>query len=95
MKARPVELSSRMGRIFWYSGEPYQRFGRLASYKKADLVNSLLWFFDSARAAAEPTPAQRRASEWLPDVMRFPAVDPDASARAEEEAAIAPWADAA
>ena len=26
MKARPVELSSRIGRIFWYSGELYQRF---------------------------------------------------------------------
>jgi hypothetical protein len=26
MKARPVELSSRPGRIFWYSGELYQRF---------------------------------------------------------------------
>src|SRR5262249_39040830 len=26
MKARPVELSSRPGRIFWYSGEFYQRF---------------------------------------------------------------------
>ncbi len=26
MKARLVELSSRPGRIFWYSGELYQRF---------------------------------------------------------------------
>lgn len=26
MMARPVELSSHMGRIFWYSGELYQRF---------------------------------------------------------------------
>jgi hypothetical protein len=26
MKTRPVELSSRIGRIFWYSGELYQRF---------------------------------------------------------------------
>ena len=25
MKARPVELSSRPGRIFWYFGESYQR----------------------------------------------------------------------
>ena len=36
--------------------------GRLASYKKADLVNSLIRHFDSARAAAEPTPAQREGA---------------------------------
>ena len=69
--------------------------GRVASYKKAELVNSLLWYFDTARAAATPTPAQEKAREWLPDAMRFPAVDPDASAEAEDEAEIAPWADAA
>ena len=39
--------------------------GRVASYKKAELVNSLIWYFDSARAAAEPTPAQQKAREWL------------------------------
>ena len=69
--------------------------GRLASYKKAELVQSLLWYFETARTAATPTPAQQRAREWVPDVMRFPAVDPDASAEAEEESAVAPWADAA
>jgi ParB family chromosome partitioning protein len=69
--------------------------GRVASYKKAELVNSLLWYFDTARAAATPTPAQQKAREWLPDAMRFPAVDPDASAGAENESALAPWADAA
>jgi ParB family transcriptional regulator, chromosome partitioning protein len=69
--------------------------GRVTSYKKAELVNSLLWYFDTARAAATPTPAQEKAREWLPDAMRFPAVDPDASAGAEDESAVAPWADAA
>jgi ParB family transcriptional regulator, chromosome partitioning protein len=69
--------------------------GRVATYKKPELVNSLLWFFDSARAAAEPTPAQQKAREWLPDAMRFPAVNPDAVAEAEEEPDEAPWEDAA
>jgi hypothetical protein len=29
MKTRQVELASRIGRSFWYSGESYQRFRRL------------------------------------------------------------------
>jgi ParB family chromosome partitioning protein len=70
--------------------------GRVASYKKAELVNSLLWYFDTARAAASPTPAQQKAREWLPDAMRFPAVNPDAVSEAEDEAhEDAPWEDAA
>jgi len=71
--------------------------GRLASYKKAELVNSLLWYFETARAASEPTPAQQKAREWLPDAMRFPAVDPDASIEPEdaEDEESAPWEDAA
>jgi ParB family chromosome partitioning protein len=69
--------------------------GRVASYKKAELVNSLIWYFETARAAATTTPAQQKAREWLPDAMRFPAVNPDASAKAEDESADAPWADAA
>jgi ParB family transcriptional regulator, chromosome partitioning protein len=70
--------------------------GRMASYKKAELVNSLIWHFESARAAAEPTPAQQKAREWLPDAMRFPAVDPDAASDPEEEPSDnAPWEDAA
>ena len=50
--------------------------GRAASpsYKKADLVNCLIRHFESARAAATPTPAQQKAREWLPDAMLFPAV---------------------
>ena len=31
MNARPVELSSRPGRIFWYSGESYQRLNAALS----------------------------------------------------------------
>ena len=69
--------------------------GRVTSYKKAELVNSLLWYFDTARAAATPTPAQEKAREWLPDAMRFPAVNPDESSEPEDESEEAPWADAA
>jgi hypothetical protein len=31
MKTRPVELASRIGNIFWYSGEWYQRFAAAVS----------------------------------------------------------------
>jgi ParB family chromosome partitioning protein len=69
--------------------------GRVASYKKAELVNSLLWYFDTARSAATPTAAQQKAREWLPDAMRFPAVNPDAVAEAEQKPDEVPWEDAA
>ena len=64
--------------------------GRVASYKKADLVNCLIRHFNSARAAATPTPAQQKARQWLPDAMQFPAVDPDAAIEPNDEAAGAP-----
>jgi ParB family chromosome partitioning protein len=69
--------------------------GRVASYKKADLVNCLIRHFESARAAGTPTPAQQKAREWLPDAMRFPAIDPDATAEVEDEPDYAPWEEAA
>jgi ParB family transcriptional regulator, chromosome partitioning protein len=69
--------------------------GRVATYKKSELVNLLLWYFDTARSAATPTPAQENAREWLPDAMRFPSVNPDAIAEVEEEPDEAPWEDAA
>jgi len=31
MKTRPVELARRIGRIFWYSGEEYQRLAAAVS----------------------------------------------------------------
>jgi ParB family chromosome partitioning protein len=71
--------------------------GRVTSYKKAELVNSLLWYFETARSAATPTAAQQKAREWMPDAMRFPAVDPDAITEpqeAENEESV-PWEDAA
>jgi ParB family transcriptional regulator, chromosome partitioning protein len=69
--------------------------GRVASYKKADLVNCLIRHFESARTASEPTPAQQKARQWLPDAMLFPAVDPGAAIEHDDEASDAPWDDAA
>jgi len=69
--------------------------GRVATYKKSELVNSLLWYFDTARGVSTPTAAQEKAREWLPDAMRFPAVNPDAITQAEEAADEVPWEDAA
>lgn len=51
---------------------------QLGTYKKADLVNALVRYFQSAKAEAEPTEQQIRAREWLPDAMLFPAIDPTA-----------------
>jgi ParB/RepB/Spo0J family partition protein len=53
--------------------------GAVRSYKKSELVSALLRHFANADAAADPTPAQRKAMEWLPEAMLFPAVDPDAA----------------
>ena len=52
--------------------------GSVRSYKKAELVNALLRHFASAHAASEPSPAQIKARQWLPEAMLFPAIDPDA-----------------
>jgi len=51
--------------------------GTVGSFKKSELVSSLCRYFEQARKAAEPSAAQIKARDWLPDVMRFPAVDPD------------------
>jgi ParB family chromosome partitioning protein len=59
--------------------------GQVSSYKKPDLVNCLIRHFQSAKAAAEPTPAQQKARDWLPEAMLFPAVDADAPAQTENE----------
>jgi ParB family transcriptional regulator, chromosome partitioning protein len=34
--------------------------------------------FQNAEAASDPTPAQQKARDWLPEAMLFPAVDPAA-----------------
>jgi ParB family transcriptional regulator, chromosome partitioning protein len=57
--------------------------GSVGSYKKAELVSSLVRHFVNAHSTTEPTEAQRKAREWLPEAMLFPAVDRDAPAEAE------------
>ncbi len=49
----------------------------LASYKKSELVSGLARFFADAQSAADPSEAQEKARAWLPEIMLFPAVDPD------------------
>lgn len=56
----------------------------LGSYKKSELVNGLTQFFVAAQSASAPSPAQEKARAWLPEVMLFPAVDPDAMQDAQE-----------
>jgi ParB family chromosome partitioning protein len=53
--------------------------GQLSKYKKADLVNALARYFESAKAASDPTEQQKKARAWLPEAMLFPAVDPNMS----------------
>ncbi|MCL4677740.1 MAG: hypothetical protein KJ017_03995 [Alphaproteobacteria bacterium] len=56
----------------------------LASYKKSELVDTILFHDRNARQAVAPTPEQRKALDWLPEAMRFPAVDPDARERSDK-----------
>jgi ParB family chromosome partitioning protein len=63
--------------------------GSFATYKKLELVTSLARFFQSTRAASEPTEAQAKAREWLPGCMLFPAVDPGAASAPDEDEADA------
>ena len=61
--------------------------GQLSAYKKADLVNSLIRHFQTAKGCTHaPTAAAQKAQEWLPEAMLFPAVDPGAPAKVEDEA---------
>jgi hypothetical protein len=60
--------------------------GQLSSYKKADLVNSLIRHFQTAKGSTHaPTAAAQKAQEWLPEAMLFPAVDLNARAEVEIE----------
>jgi ParB family transcriptional regulator, chromosome partitioning protein len=68
------------------------------NWRKPELVSRLLRHFEEAHATTSDLPAYRKACEWLPEAMRFPAVDPSAAeapaenhAEAEDEA----WEEAA
>lgn len=51
--------------------------GMIQSFKKSELVVSLLRHFETSREAQRPNAAQAKALNWLPEVMSFPAIDPD------------------
>lgn len=53
--------------------------GTIGSFKKGELVTALVKHFSNAFAAAEPSAAQQKARDWLPGVMAFPAINPDAA----------------
>lgn len=59
--------------------------GSLGGYKKSELISSLVRHFVNAHSATEPTAAQIKAREWLPEAMLFPAIDPTAPAEIEDE----------
>ncbi|NEV00097.1 hypothetical protein [Bradyrhizobium uaiense] len=60
--------------------------GSLGGYKKSELISWLVRHFVNAHSTAEPTAAQRKARQWLPEAMLFPAVDPNAPAEIDEQA---------
>ena len=59
--------------------------GSLGSYKKSELMSSLVRHFMNAHGTDEPTEAQRKAREWLPEAMLFPAVDRHAPVETDAE----------
>jgi ParB family chromosome partitioning protein len=50
--------------------------GMLGTFKKSELVGCMLRHFGNAHATSKPNAAQKKARDWLPEVMEFPAVDP-------------------
>jgi hypothetical protein len=57
----------------------------IRNWKKSELVNRLLRHFEEAHAGVSDLPAYRKAREWLPEAMRFPAVDPSAEGESHQE----------
>ncbi|MBP7759732.1 MAG: ParB/RepB/Spo0J family partition protein [Alphaproteobacteria bacterium] len=57
--------------------------GALATYKKTELVEGILFHDAQARSASSPTQAQRKALDWLPEAFLFPATGPDTHTQAE------------
>ncbi len=59
--------------------------GSVGGFKKGELVNGLIRHFANAQAAADPTPAQKKARDWQPDAMRFPVIDPDTPSQEQDD----------
>ncbi|MBK6897650.1 MAG: ParB/RepB/Spo0J family partition protein [Alphaproteobacteria bacterium] len=57
--------------------------GALATYKKTELVEGILFHDAQARSASSPTQAQRKALDWLPEAFLFPATGPDTHTQAD------------
>lgn len=53
-------------------------FGNGGGYKKAELVSAMARYFKKVRGMSSPADDQRKAKDWLPKAMQFPAIDPDA-----------------
>lgn len=58
----------------------------IQAYKKSELVAGLLKHFADAFVASTPDTAQAKALAWLPEVMLFPTIDPDATEEVHEAA---------
>ena len=54
------------------------RLGHPSEMKKAELVRKLAGQFQRVHDLSNPAGDDLKAHDWLPDAMRFPAVDPDA-----------------
>lgn len=54
------------------------KFASLHNYKKSEIVIRLERFFLEARQSEKPNRDQKKALKWLPEAMRFPAINPDA-----------------
>ena len=59
--------------------------GSVASYKKSELASCLIRYFQTTRATDDPTAAQRKARDWLPEALLFPAVDPNGPTVQDED----------
>jgi ParB family chromosome partitioning protein len=66
------------------------RLGHQAGTTKAELVRKMAQHFTRVHDLSNPTDNDLQARDWLPDAMRFPAVEPaapdDTGAEADDEA---------
>jgi ParB family chromosome partitioning protein len=63
------------------------RSGYPAQLKKSELVTALVRHFAWAQHPDNTSDSALKARDWLPDAMRFPAVDPAAPVDAEDDSA--------
>jgi ParB family chromosome partitioning protein len=61
-----------------------KKFSSLIQGKKAELVKKLAKYFQSLLTKKKLTDEEQQTRNWLPEAMLFPAIDPDAAARAQQ-----------